>query len=208
MNSPRREAANTRLGCQAVWEPEGLIDITMTANRITYLARRLAPPPEHDGTALRPAFRRWGSSPRGFTLIELLIVVVIIGALAGMAVPSLQQHTDRAKVAVAIEEIRTLQSEITGYQADGGTPPGTLADIGRADMLDPWGNPYVYVSFEGIKGNGSKRKDRFLVPLNTDYDLCSMGKDGITSPPLTAEESGDDVIRANDGSFIGLASSY
>jgi general secretion pathway protein G len=44
--------------------------------------------------------------------------------------------------------------------------------------------------------------------LNTDYDLYSMGKDGKTKGPLTAKDSHDDVIRANDGRFIGLASEY
>ena len=49
------------------------------------------------------------------------------------------------------------------------------------------------------------RKDRFLHPINSDYDLYSMGKDGESVEPLTAKKSHDDVIRANDGSFVGLA---
>jgi general secretion pathway protein G len=35
-----------------------------------------------------------------------------------------------------------------------------------------------------------------------------MGKDGKTAAPLTAKASRDDVIRANDGRFIGLGSEY
>jgi general secretion pathway protein G len=52
------------------------------------------------------------------------------------------------------------------------------------------------------------RKDRSLVPLNTDYDLYSMGKDGQTQAPLTSSVSDDDVIRANDGGYVGLAEQY
>jgi general secretion pathway protein G len=52
------------------------------------------------------------------------------------------------------------------------------------------------------------RKDRFLVPINSDYDLYSMGKDGKSSSPLTSKNGRDDIIRANDGAFIGLASDY
>jgi general secretion pathway protein G len=59
-----------------------------------------------------------------------------------------------------------------------------------------------------MKGNGQARKDRFLVPLNDDYDLYSMGKDGTSSPPLTAKVSQDDIIRANNGSYVGLASLF
>jgi general secretion pathway protein G len=46
------------------------------------------------------------------------------------------------------------------------------------------------------------------VPINTTYDLYSKGKDGDSSPPLTARASQDDVVRANDGGFIGLGSRY
>ena len=52
------------------------------------------------------------------------------------------------------------------------------------------------------------RKNRFMVPINSDYDLYSMGKDGQSVSPLTAKASRDDIIRANDGQFIGLASNY
>ena len=46
------------------------------------------------------------------------------------------------------------------------------------------------------------------MPLNSTYDLYSMGKDGQSQSPLTAKASLDDVIRANDGGFIGLAAHY
>ena len=55
---------------------------------------------------------------------------------------------------------------------------------------------------------GQARKDRFLVPLNSDYDLYSAGKDGKSRPPLSAQMSQDDIVRANDGAYIGLASQY
>jgi general secretion pathway protein G len=35
-----------------------------------------------------------------------------------------------------------------------------------------------------------------------------MGKDGQSSSPLTAKPSRDDIVRANDGRFVGLASDY
>jgi general secretion pathway protein G len=55
---------------------------------------------------------------------------------------------------------------------------------------------------------GDVRKDRNLVPINSFFDLYSMGKDGQSRPPLTAPVSQDDVIYANDGAFIGLAEDY
>lgn len=52
------------------------------------------------------------------------------------------------------------------------------------------------------------RKDGNLVPINTNYDLCSYGKDGKSKAPLRAKDSHDDIIYANDGGYIGLASEF
>ena len=78
-------------------------------------------------------------------------------------------------------------------------------------MLDPWGRPYIYYRFPESHGQAppsGARRDRFLVPVNSDYDLYSQGKDGQTSIPFTARASRDDVVRANDGGYIGLASGF
>ena len=57
-------------------------------------------------------------------------------------------------------------------------------------------------------GIGGARKDRFLVPINSDFDIYSMGRDGQTVAPLTAPKSHDDIIRASDGGFYGLAAYF
>jgi general secretion pathway protein G len=150
----------------------------------------------------------WREVLGGFTLIELMVVIAIIGTMSAIAIPAYQGYIEKARIAKAIAEIDIMQGEIVAYQTDKGELPDTLNDIGRANLLDPWKNPYQYYNFTDDTGKGKMRKDRFMVPLNTDYDLYSMGKDGKTKPPLTAKDSHDDVIRANDGRFIGLASEY
>lgn len=57
-------------------------------------------------------------------------------------------------------------------------------------------------------GSGKPRKDHFLHPVTSDFDLYSMGKDGETVAPLTAQKSHDDVIRASDGAYYGLAKNF
>ncbi len=52
------------------------------------------------------------------------------------------------------------------------------------------------------------RKDRFLVPINCDFDLYSVGPDGESKIPLTAKQSHDDIIRAGDGAYVGVASDF
>jgi general secretion pathway protein G len=158
------------------------------------------------GQAIAPPARRIQSC--GFTLVELLIVMAIIMTVSAIAVPNLQAALDDARLARAVADIRTLETEIEQYQIINGQLPNSLADIGRDTLLDPWGNPYQYLNFATVKGKGKMRKDRFLVPINSDYDLYSMGKDGESVPPLTAKQSQDDIIRANDGSYLGLASEY
>ena len=78
------------------------------------------------------------------------------------------------------------------------------------DMRDPWDNPYEYLNVQsnapGTKGK--RRKDKNLVPINSDYDLYSCGPDGVSVPPLTAMASRDDIIRANNGAFVGVAADY
>lgn len=147
-------------------------------------------------------------SLRGFTLVELLIVLAVLMTITAIAVPNLVAAIDSARIAKAVGDIRAMETEIALYESQNNKLPNTLADIGRPNFLDPWGTPYQYLNFANAKGKGQMRKDRFLVPLNSDYDLYSMGKDRKTVAPITAKDSLDDILRANDGSYLGLASQF
>ncbi|MGD9272343.1 MAG: hypothetical protein PVH08_14815, partial [Syntrophobacterales bacterium] len=57
---------------------------------------------------------------------------------------------------------------------------------------------------KGAKGKGKGKGS----PLNSDYDLYSMGTDGMSAPALTNDVSQDDIIRADDGAYTGLAAEY
>ena len=145
--------------------------------------------------------------PGGFTLTELMIAVLIIGILGAISNLIFQSFVEKARVKKAVSEIMSLQTKIKAYTLHDGILPDSLADIEGGTMQDPWGNPYQYINFDNVP-SGLWRKDRNLVPINTDYDLFSMGKDGETKSPLTAKVSYDDIIRANDGQYVGRASEY
>lgn len=145
---------------------------------------------------------------RAFTLFELLLVAAILGILATIAVPGYGEYRERVNFTQAKTDIVIIESAIERYYANHLAFPDTLAQAGMGGMRDPWGNPYQYLNITTAKGKGQVRKDHNLVPINSDYDLYSMGKDGKSAAPLTAKDSRDDIIRANNGQFVGLAANY
>lgn len=158
-------------------------------------------------------FLRWKKKGhlKAMTLIELLLVVAIIGTLMAVGVPVFTNALYKAKVSQAISKVALMGQKIEDYVVDNGRLPVDLSEIGDTGATDPWGNPYEYLAIFGLDKTaieGKWRKDRFLIPLNTDFDLFSAGQNGTTAAPLTAEESWDDIVRANNGGFVGLAHKY
>jgi general secretion pathway protein G len=149
-------------------------------------------------------------SRRGFTFIELVLAIAILGVVATLALPRYSDYRDRVQIAKAVTDIKDIEANLQHYYADNRGYPGDLSVIGMAGKLDPWGNPYQYTDLDDLKGKGKAkaRKDKNLHPISSDFDLWSMGKDGQTAIPLTAKASRDDIIRAADGRFIGLASDF
>jgi len=143
----------------------------------------------------------------GFTLLELMVTLAIVGILSALAVPLYGEYIEKARVVAAVASIRNISLTIEVYNNDNARYPQSLAQVGYGTYLDPWGSPYQYLNVQGAPA-GQLRKDRFVVPINTDYDLYSMGRDRASSPPLTAQPSRDDVVRANNGAYIGPASEF
>lgn len=161
----------------------------------------------------RPKGTQWS---QGFTMVELIVIVGILAILTTIGVGVYSHFIDKAKNTRAIAEIRGLEREILEFWHTNDRLPDTLGELDRAIMLDPWKTPYQYINFDttpdseekrrtlGNQGKGKGKGD----PLNSDYDLFSMGKDRTSAPVLTDDTSKDDIIRANDGSYTGLASEY
>ncbi len=125
--------------------------------------------------------RRTPTDTRGFTLVELLIVMVILGLLAAIVAPRFIGKVGGAKQDAARTQIEALGAVLDQFALDTGSYPTTsqglealIADPGvegwdgpylkkNVIPLDPWNKPYRYRS-PGSHG---------------DYDLYSLGKDGI-----------------------------
>lgn len=156
------------------------------------------------------ALRRGPRGRSGFTLLELMFSVCVCTLLVAIAAPSYRGIVNRQNIARAIGDISRIAILIERYRtSNGGDVPLALAELGAIPQ-DPWGRDYQYLSFDadipGIKGK--IRKDHNLHPLNSQFDLYSLGPDGDSRAPLTAKASRDDIVYGRDGGFIGSASEF
>lgn len=117
-------------------------------------------------------------SIRGFTLTEVLVVVTILAILASVLAINYSGILGGAKRKIATQEIARLKELIEQYKlftnkypsSDEGlmvltqSLPGQNEPlINSSKIVDPWGNPYVYV-YPGQYGK---------------FDLISLGADGV-----------------------------
>ena len=153
------------------------------------------------------------TSQKAMTLIELMLVIAVLGVIVTIAIPSYQSYIDKTDNALAVSQIVTIQSVIERYYLQNQRYPAKLDDISGSlpdNGIDPWGNSYLYTNIAngepGFKRN--VRADKSLNPINTQYDLYSKGKDGVSKRQVSNKDSLDDIILARDGRFIGLAADF
>jgi len=128
-------------------------------------------------------------SIKGFTLIELMLVVIIIGALVAMVLPRFVGRGEQAKVAAAHADIQAnISTALKLYELDNGNFPSTEdglnALLNRPSSAANWNGPYL----EKKPIDSWGREYKYKCPGEhrpADYDLYSLGKDGI--------ESADDI---------------
>ncbi len=143
----------------------------------------------------------------GFTLVELLVIMVIVGILVIIAIPTFTYVWNQSKVYRCVEEIRILEREILAYQINYGTLPSGLEKIKREKLRDPWGHLYVYDAIPHAD-KSDPYADTISKQLNNDFDLYSKGKDGLTDCKLLDKVSIDDVVRGDSGAYVGLGDKY
>jgi general secretion pathway protein G len=143
-------------------------------------------------------------STRSFTLVELLVVIAILGILISLVTAGAQTARRRGAVTKAKTTIAALDTAIAMYQGDMGDYPETgnenlvlalqdepdnadwmgpymefkMDELKDGELLDPWGNPYAYIS---VNGGSPEHRTR-------SYDLYSFGPNGIDD-----DGTGDDL---------------
>jgi general secretion pathway protein G len=142
----------------------------------------------------------------GLTVAELTISLVIVTAVAIVAIPAICSYVDDIQTTEAVSRLTAIELSLDKYYAENGKYPDSLAQVGKGGVIDPWGHPYIYMPLpeDGKVRAEMGRRLREVRILNTDYDLCSPGKDGKTDLSLNKKRCWDDVVRAYNGSYTGV----
>jgi type IV pilus assembly protein PilA len=106
--------------------------------------------------------QRLRNDERGFTLIELLIVLVIIGILLAIAVPSYLGFKDRANQKAAAANVRAAIPSAEAYYSDNGNYTNMNITTGDAPNAG------------GLQGIDSGLKLTKVTSTATTYQLCSQ----------------------------------
>jgi len=140
---------------------------------------------------IKRLFKKIYRNEKGFTLVELMVVVIIIGVLAGVAIPRYLSRTDTAKINSTLSTLQALQGAMNNYYTDenlgnGKFPAGADEDTIEEELekaLNAAG-----LTWAGIKdGYGKSLKYGVDGATGSKFILYSQGKDG-------ADGGVDDVI--------------
>ena len=126
---------------------------------------------------------------RGFTLIEIMVVLVIIGLLAVIIVPSVMDRPDEARRIKASQDIQSLKNALKLYRLDNFRYPsqaeGLQALVVKPDSARNWKGPYV----ESLPSDPWDGDYRYRIPGRDGqpidvYTLGADGREGGEGPDL------------------------
>jgi type II secretion system protein G len=122
-------------------------------------------------------------SEQGFTLVELLVVMLILGLLAAIAIPSFFNQRDKARDADAKEAVRTAQTSIETYATDhdgqynsSGAGAVTATDLGNIEpTLRDLGTRLTIATPTGSGPPADDADNSYTVTVQSENDSEGVG---------------------------------
>jgi len=142
--------------------------------------------------------QRMAREESGFTLVELLVVMLILGLLAAIAIPSFFNQRNKAKDSSAKEAVRTAETAMETYATDNdgkytGATAGTAAS--KLNVIEPSLNDVgANLTITGLAVDG------YTVNVKSDTTNANVfsitrASDGTTT--LTCTAAGKDGCPSN-----------
>ena len=139
--------------------------------------------PDPDRAA--PRFRE-----AAFTLVEIVLVITIIAVLGAAAIYKIKGTVDVAKETRVESDIKNVLTQLKVYEARNLQPPTTeqgLKALVEQPSVEPLPGKWTQLMEEVPKDPWNKEL-RYVYPAKrstSDYDVFSLGRDGV--------ESADDI---------------
>ena len=147
--------------------------------------------------------------PPGFTMLELAIVLIIMGIIAGVAVPTVITAIKKEKISNVRESLASARQSIVAFAlANHRLPVKSTAEDPTRNLKDAWGRAYTYTPAPELTATGAdicattatslSFQDSAGTTPNLAFFLSSTGPDGAagvstTSTLVNAATPGDDL---------------
>jgi type IV pilus assembly protein PilA len=112
----------------------------------------------------------------GFTLVELLVVILIIGILAAIAIPSFLNQKGKGEDAAAKSSVREAATAVETYYTDNATYNATVAQL---QAIEPT-----------LPNSGTAAGQMTVTGTSTDYTITVYSKPSLRAYTLTKNSTG------------------